>query len=308
MRVALVCGGNGFIGRLVCEAVRSQVGTELIGMGLGPRPEGFEGRWLDLDLLDGDPKVTHELRDLAPTAVVNCTGATRGSATDLLRSNALITARLLEIFERPAAPIRFVQVGSAAEYGPGPAGTPVVETAPPRPVGPYGIAKLAGTQLVVAATQAGAIDGVVLRVFNAVGPSMPPYMLVGAAVDGLRTALSSHAETVALGHLEFVRDFVDTRDVATAVAVACAVPELGAPILNIGSGTGHTARELVEALAAGFGFRGRIDEGGAGSTRSAEVPWQVADISLAARLLGWQASHDLHSSVELIVREAAGGN
>jgi nucleoside-diphosphate-sugar epimerase len=82
---------------------------------------------------------------------------------------------------------------------------------------------------------------------------------------------------------------------------------LSSPIINVGSGTAHSARDLVEALAVGFGFTGRIEERGSGSPRSADVPWQVADVSLAARILDWRAGHDLGSSVELIVREADGG-
>jgi len=307
MAVALVCGASGFIGRWVCEAVRRQSGTKLIGLGLGSKPAGFEERWLDLDLLHDDRRVTHELRELGPATVVNCTGATHGSALELIRSNALATARLLEIFEHPEAPVRFVQIGSAAEYGPGPAGTPVAETTAPHPIGAYGIAKLAATQLVAAAVSAGAVDGVVLRVFNAVGPSMPPNTLVGATVDSLRTAQSLGAQTISVGPLGAVRDFVDVRDVAAAVVAAMAAPELSSPIINVGSGTAHSARDLVEALAVGFGFTGRIEERGSGSPRSADVPWQVADVSLAARILGWRAGHDLGSSVELIVREAAGG-
>jgi len=305
--VTLVCGGSGFIGRWVCEAVRSQPETELVGVGLGPKPDGFEDRWLEVDLLDGGRKVSHELREIAPATVVNCTGSIHGSALELMRLNALVTARLLEIFERPAAPVRFVQIGSAAEYGPGPAGTPVVETAAPHPVGPYGIAKLAATLLVVAAAKAGAIDGVVLRVFNAVGPSMPPNTLVGATLKALWTAQSSRAQTIELGPLDAVRDFVDVRDVAAATAAACTAPDLTGQIVNIGSGTGHSARELVEAMALRFGFHGRIEERGLGSLRSAEALWQVADVSLAARVLGWRAERDLDASVDLIVREANGG-
>jgi nucleoside-diphosphate-sugar epimerase len=63
---------------------------------------------------------------------------------------------------------------------------------------------------------------------------------------------------------------------------------------------GHTARELVEALARAVGFAGEIAEGAAGSPRSSDVPWQVADIALARRILGWQPVHDLRSSVELM--------
>jgi nucleoside-diphosphate-sugar epimerase len=66
------------------------------------------------------------------------------------------------------------------------------------------------------------------------------------------------------------------------------------------AGTGHSARELVQALAERVGFAGEIGEAAAGSPRSSDVPWQVADVSLAGRLLGWRAVHELRSTVELM--------
>ena len=42
----------------------------------------------------------------------------------------------------------------------------------PRPLGPYGITKLAGAELVLRAQRAGA-DAVVLRIFDVIGPGAP---------------------------------------------------------------------------------------------------------------------------------------
>jgi nucleoside-diphosphate-sugar epimerase len=79
-----------------------------------------------------------------------------------------------------------------------------------------------------------------------------------------------------------------------------AAPRLEAPIVDVGSGMGHSGRELVQALAERVGFAGEIGEASAGSPRSSDGPWQVVDVSLAARLLGWRAAHDLASTVDLM--------
>ena len=107
-----------------------------------------------------------------------------------------------------------------------------------------------------------------------------------------------------MGPLGAVRDFVDVRDIAAAVVAACRAPRLEAPVINVGSGRGHSARELVQALAERVGFAGEIGEAAAGSPRSSDVPWQVADISLAERALGWRPAHDLRSTVELMTADA----
>ena len=292
-------GANGFIGGHVAGAMRALPGVELIGAGLGAPLPGLERRWVDLDLLADDGRLETELRSARPSLLVNCAGSTTGIATDLVRLNVLTTARLLEAITRSGVKTRLIHLGSAAEYGRGATSKPVGESVCPRPASPYGIAKLAATQLVVASAAQG-FEATVLRVFNALGPSMPPDSLPGAALRRLSEAVAASASRIEMGPLGAVRDFVDVRDIASAVVAACRAPRLDAPIVNVGSGVGHTSRELVQALAERLGFDGEIGEAQAGSPRSSDVPWQVADVSLAERVLGWRAAHDLHSTVELM--------
>jgi len=97
---------------------------------------------------------------------------------------------------------------------------------------------------------------------------------------------------------------VDVRDIGSAVVAAAGPASLEARLVNVGSGHGHTARELVLGLAERLGYHGAVAEEAAGSPRSQDVPWQVADISLAARTLGWRPAHDLSSSLDSIAEAA----
>jgi nucleoside-diphosphate-sugar epimerase len=297
--LAIVFGANGFIGRYVAAALAANPEIQVVGAGLGTPLPGLQRNWLDLDLLAGEGRLEAELRSASPGLVVNCTGATTGTASELTRLNVLTTAALLEGIVAAGIRARSIHLGSAAEYGPGIIGLPVAESACARPVSPYGIVKLAATQLVAAAAAAGQ-DAIVLRVFNALGPGMPHGTLPGGALRRLKDAVAAAAPRVEMGPLGSVRDFVDVRDIAAAVVAACRAESLAAPIVNVGSGNGHSARELVRALAERVGFSGEIGEAGAGSPRSSDVPWQVADVSLAERILGWRPVHDLKSAVELV--------
>jgi nucleoside-diphosphate-sugar epimerase len=59
-----------------------------------------------------------------------------------------------------------------------------------------------------------------------------------------------------------------------------------------------TVREAVGLLAAEAGWTGAVHEAGAGPRRSAAVDWIRADISRAARDLGWAPAHDLAASIK----------
>jgi NDP-hexose 4-ketoreductase len=307
--VLLVVGAGGFIGRHVAMALRTLPEARIVGAGRGPSPrveDGPSGEWLPLDLSAPPLALASTLRDLRPDVVVNCSGATAGTLSELVGANVVTTAHLLEGLERSATGSRLVQIGSSAEYGPGEVGVPVSESAHPRPVGPYGISKLCASQLVAATAAAGTLQAIVLRVFNVVGPGMPDGSLAGTAVLRSTAAVAAGTDTLRMGPLDAVRDFVDVRDVGAAVAAACRVAAFPDPIVNVGSGTGHAARDLVHGVAARLGFRGSIREDSAGSPRSPGVPWQVAERSLAERLLGWEPAHDFESTLDFVAGAVIG--
>jgi nucleoside-diphosphate-sugar epimerase len=297
--VALVLGARGFLGRAVAAALAREDGLDLVesdlpGSGSGP---AFAG----LDLAADPDEVAATLAAIRPDVIVNCAGRTAGDEAQLTAANVDTVERLLDGVRRSGLRPRLVHIGSAAEYGVVTPGRPVNERTAAVPVGPYGATKLAATRLMVAARAEGLVQGVVLRVFNAVGPGMPPDSLPGAALRRLVTARDKGQARIEMGPLGAVRDFTDVRDIAAAVVSACSAPTLAVPVVNVGTGRPHTARDLVVAMARQVGFEGGIGERATGSARSGEVPWMVADVSLARRMLGWRASHDLDAVAAYVV-------
>jgi nucleoside-diphosphate-sugar epimerase len=291
MRI-LIIGSSSFLGGHLRRAASAAGHTVLAS--------GRCGSWpVRLDLVaDPAERVGSLIADAAPDVVVNCAGATSGSADVLAAANitavhTLVTALLGVASSGP----RLVHIGSAAEYGAVDDGVPVTEDTAPRPAGLYGATKLGGTRLVELARTAG-LDAVALRVFNVVGAGSPDDTLPGAAVTQLRQlGQLRHGGSLKLGPLGAIRDFVDARDVADAVLAAATAPALPHGIVNIGSGAGVQARVLVRQLVTVAGLDVTVHEDAPGSARSAGLAWQQADISRAGADLGWRPRRDLTESV-----------
>ncbi|MER7704888.1 NAD-dependent epimerase/dehydratase family protein [Kitasatospora sp. NPDC097605] len=330
MRVLLL-GADGFIGRRVTD--RLLVDPELQVTVLGRRDSAD----IRFDLTTGSPGALARFLDaVAPQVVINCAGATYGSSRTLIRANTLAVATVCEGIRRSREPARLVHVGSAAEYGPVPGGVPVSESAEPRPVGPYGVSKLAGTELVLAS----GLDAAVLRVFDVVGPGAPTASLFGRLAEGLRRALEREESQVRMPDLSGYRDFVDVRDVARAIQAAAVSAATG--VINIGSGHAVRAREAAQLLVRASGFEGTVVEEnrqvvlpsqaggpvehvpghvpahhlpghrpveprpGEGRVAPGEpVPWRQADVRTARDRLGWRTQVPLEESLGDVWLETA---
>ncbi|WP_407571901.1 NAD-dependent epimerase/dehydratase family protein [Deinococcus altitudinis] len=303
MKRVLLLGGYGFIGAQIRLLFEQQ--SELLTV-TAPRSA-------ELNLVTASEVAWNRLlSDARPDVIVNATGRTSGTPRSLFDTNELLVSRLLTSLEGLNLSPWLVQLGSAAEYGVTATSRPVSEHDPCNPVNDYGVSKLAATQLIQEALSRGAARGVVLRVFNPVGAGQGENTLPGRAARLLREARVQGQPRVTFGSLASSRDYLDVRDVASAVLVAARLgnqsaggpaagrapfPEAASPpVLNVGSGHARRSRELIRCLARLAGFTGEIGEESQGSPRS-EVPWQQADVH-RLRSLGWTPQFTLEDALQ----------
>ncbi|MFE3765547.1 NAD-dependent epimerase/dehydratase [Streptomyces sp. NPDC059104] len=336
MRVLLI-GANGYLGRYVADRLLADPAVQLTALGRGDDAD------VRFDLATGSPgALTRFLDAVHPGVVINCAGATRGGARELTRHNTVAVATICESLRRSGCGARLVQLGCSAEYGPSQPGSSTAEDAVPRPGGPYGVSKLAATELVLGS----GLDAVVLRVFSPVGPGTPAGSPLGRLAEAMRRAMQSGDGELKLSGLGVQRDFVDVRDVARAVHAASLSAAQG--VVNIGTGRAVRLRDAAAVLARVAGFGGALHEldvphggdrhGGPahghpgrpqglsaiGSPRSeataeqiasaAPQPypypdgcgaWQQADVRTARDRLGWRPRINLEESLADIWMEAA---
>ena len=206
---------------------------------LGRRcPLGWpEDRFVAADLAEPDA-LGRAVRAVAPDYVIHTAGRTPPAADEVLfQANFWGTIRLLKALRALNRRVKVTLAGSAAELGPvPPAKLPVAESYPPDPVDAYGRSKHLAT--IAALAEWPPLEVTVARVFNPVGPGMPPSQAFGEFATQLLSPGSDPLPLV-VGDLEARRDFIDVRDVARAL-IALA--------LRGQSGTGVSRRQRGVAI------------------------------------------------------------
>jgi UDP-glucose 4-epimerase len=289
---ALVTGGAGFIGSHLSELLLER-GASVRAIDaftdFYPRPlkernlEGLRGRagyefieddlrTVDMDrLLDG---VTHVFHLAAQAGVRRSWGSEFGVYTGL---NIDSTQCLLEaVAKRPIE--RLVYASSSSVYGDD-VEIPMMETALPQPVSPYGVTKLAAEQLCHLYHVNFGVPAVSLRYFTVYGPRQRPDM----GFNRFFTAILNDRPLVQFGDGLQTRDFTYVADAARATADA-AVRGVPGRVYNIGGGARVSLKEVFDMLARVSGRQVKIDQQG---PQKGDMRDTYADTSRAKADLGF---------------------
>jgi UDP-glucose 4-epimerase len=297
MRI-LVTGGAGFIGSYVADGLRAQ-GHEVAVVddlstgnraNLDPaiklyehdiRAETLENVFKDFrpDVVDhhaAQSNVPASVADPVYDASVNVLGG-----LNLLRLSATHGVK------------KFIYISSGgAMYGePDPGDLPVKETAPVRPLSPYGASKQALEAWLGVYQRTFGLDFTVLRYANIYGPRQS-IREEGAVVAVFATRMAADQPVTIDGTGQQTRDFVYVGDCVTANVAAL---ERGSgQAFNIGTGRETSIREIFDAMAEVAGYARPPNFGPA---RRGDVVRIVLDPSRARSELGWQAQMPLHEGL-----------
>jgi UDP-glucose 4-epimerase len=290
MASCLVLGGAGFIGSHLAEAL-AQAGhavkvfdrPHVDRLPLLPRHKGFEiftGDFLNSQSLGPALRGTEVVFHLVSTTLPKT--ANDNPMYDV-ETNVLGSLRLLALCRQHAVrKVVFISTGGTV-YGV-PRSLPIDETHPTQPITSYGIQKLAIEKYLHLNWALHGLDYCVLRVANAYGERQRTDTAQGAVSVFLERVLRGEAIQL-WGDGSVVRDYVYVGDIVEAFLKALAY-DGEHKLFNIGSGTGVSLNQLIDAIGALVGRRPAVEYAPA---RRFDVPANVLDCSLARRVLGWQA-------------------
>jgi UDP-arabinose 4-epimerase len=300
----LVTGGAGYIGSHACKALARAGYTPIAYDNLvyGHRDAVRWGPFVEGDLGDAarlaDTLARHEVAAVIHFAAFAYVGESMEKPQLYFRNNVVNTLALLDVML--AAGLRHIVFSSScATYGT-PACVPITEDAPQHPVNPYGESKLICERAIHWYGEAYGMKYAALRYFNAAGadpdgeigeahdPETHLVPLVLATALGRRPQIDIYGTDYPTPDGSAVRDYIHVQDLAEAhVAALGHLLDGGASLaLNLGTGAGHSVREVIAAAERVTGRRIARREM---ARRAGDPPVLVADVARARAALGWQA-------------------
>jgi UDP-glucose 4-epimerase len=304
---ALVTGGAGYIGshmvRALLDAGHAVVVLDDLSTGHRDAVAG------QARLVEGNVGATRDvsalIRDERIDAVFHFAGLIRvdesvANPRKYFYGNLVASLGLLDAVLEAGRTIPFVFSSTAAVYGE-PASVPIDEEHPQRPVNPYGDSKLAVERVLETYGKAHGLPWAALRYFNAAGayaeaglgerhePESHLVPIVLEVAAGTRAAVSIYGTDWPTPDGTCVRDFIHVRDLCDAHLAAIEHLRKGGAsgAMNLGTGEGHSVREVVEVARAITGHPIPVVEG---PKRAGDPPALVARVDRAARILGWKAA------------------
>ena len=301
-RTILVTGGAGYVGSHVCKSLAAE-GFHPVAVDCLSRGHEAAVKWGPLervDLTDGArlkavierhrPGGVMHLADLCDVGE-SVTHPARYYHNNLVGSLNLLKGMLDQGIRS------IVFSSSCAIYGV-PGTLPIPETEAKVPITPYGVSKLVVEHMLRDFSMAYDIGYVCLRYFNAAGADpegeigechRPETHLIPLAIEsalGQRSHLDIFGTDYETPDGTAVRDYVHVSDLAAAHVLALRHLWQGgrSAALNLGTGQGHSVKQIVAAVERLSGRAVPVKEG---SRRTGDATTLVADASRAFNVLGW---------------------
>ncbi len=307
----LVVGGAGYIGSHMVRLLDRKAHRVIVldNLSTGFAEAVTAGQLVVGDLLDRELVVNllrqHQIDAVMHFAAWALVGESVTQPAKYYQNNVIAALNLLEAM-REAGVSQIVFSSTCATYGI-PQQIPINESESQLPVNPYGFTKLVIEQALRDYAAAYGFGYAALRYFNAAGAS--PDGDIGEDHDP-ETHLIPIVLQVALGQREHVtifgndyptpdgtciRDYIHVDDLGLAHLAALERIQAGQGIeVNLGTGTGHSVREVIDVCRD---ITGHDIPEVIGERRPGDPPTLVANASRANELLDWRPTMPLLATI-----------
>lgn len=282
-RKVLVIGAGGFVGKALLNLPEKYLSASDATI---VHPD------FDLDITDSASVLqylTHHQSDaLIHLAAQTFVPESFAQPEETFRVNFLGTLNVLKALKQIGFRGKFLYAGSAEVYGTvNPSQLPISETQPLKPRNPYAVSKVAAEALCFQWSQTEALDIVMTRPFNHIGPGQNERFAVSDfARQIVEIKQGRRPPLIMVGDVDVTRDFTDVVDVVRAYLLLLSKGVRG-EVYNVCSGVERSIRGLIDVMLTIAGLKVEIQHEAA-RARPAEQRRVVGACEKLRQATGWR--------------------
>jgi UDP-glucose 4-epimerase len=246
-------------------------------------------------------KFVKDVPTLIHLANANNPRSAAGALVEDIAQNLSLSAQLFEDYARanPGGHIVFASTGGAM-YSDSEPWVPRHESDPSEPTSSYAIQKLAAEQYLRAFSRRYDVGSTILRISNPYGVPLSPTRaqgLIGVAA----ACLQEGRQMKVFGSMDAVRDYIHLKDVVSAFRKVIETPAKPGETrtYNVGSGKGHSTREVLEFMQVLSGKKLVVEMTPADKL---EVKWNVLSSERIWREHKWASQIGFETGIRALLK------
>lgn len=190
---------------------------------------------------------------------------------------------------------KLVHISSSEAFGSGDY-IPMDENHPTKPKTPYASSKASQDMTILSYVNTFGINAIIPRCFNMYGERQ--HLSLGGVVPRTICAILKGEEPVIRGDGSQSRDFSYVKDIVKGIVSISRLEDSG-KIINLGTGTQTSIKELIEKICELMKYKGKIRYE---KERVADVTRHCADTTLAKKLIRYEPTYSLEEGLKRTIK------
>ncbi len=304
MKKYLVTGINGFVGKYFVDYINLvEPDSEIFGLGLEEQTQISNIKYNSVNLCDTDC-VNNIIAKYKPDYIVHLAAVSSVAKSwncpaECFLNNNTCFLNLVDAVRKNDLTSRILSVGSSEEYGI--YDEPIKETYALHPKNPYSVARVSQEYLSKLYVDKFALDIVMTRSFNHIGPGQSTQFVIPSFIEQLVNIANGQKENkMMVGNIDVARDFTDVRDVVDAYyKILTMAPNR--EVYNVCSGVAVKLRDVIDKTSKQLGVKPNIMIDCA-RIRSNDIKLVVGDNTKIKEELGWKQKYTLQQTIADIIK------
>jgi GDP-4-dehydro-6-deoxy-D-mannose reductase len=304
-KTLMITGASGFVGRHLANALGHKfklVGIDRNASRLDNKLPIADHRKLDITYKSSVEEVIRELR---PDFIIHLAAETTGwfenpyavfevNLTGSLNLYESVLALSRQVDYRP----KIIHVSTSEAYGSGATSRPIVEETRLSPINHYAASKASADMVSFDYARSHGLNIVTVRPFTHTGPGQKVGFFVPDMISQVAQAEKGLIDdTLMVGNVDAVRDYLDVRDVIRAYELLLDAPTTPGSVYNICSGVGIKIGDLLNMIVS-LSRKPLAVKQDPKRLRPSDTPIFVGDNAKLTRATGWRPTYPIEQTIQ----------